>query len=71
MDQGGSFCGFEIDKLTAINYHAWKQMIEFVLAFRELDEVVFNIGSAEVGTEPVAPLKPLGLGIATGEGETV
>jgi hypothetical protein len=46
-------------------------MIEFVLAFRELDEVVFNIGSAEVGTEPVAPLKPLGLGIATGEGETV
>ena len=48
MDQGGSFGGFKIDKLTASNYHTWKQKIELVLAFRELNEVVFNIASTDV-----------------------
>jgi hypothetical protein len=35
----------KIDKLTAGNYHTWRQKIELVLAFCELDEVVFNTGS--------------------------
>jgi hypothetical protein len=48
MDQGGSFGGFKIDKLTASNYHTWKQKIELVLAFRELDEVVFNVESTNI-----------------------
>jgi hypothetical protein len=47
MDQGGSFGGFKIDKLTASNYDTWKQKIELVLAFRELDEVVFNVESTK------------------------
>jgi gag-polypeptide of LTR copia-type len=46
MDQGDSFGGFKIDKLTASNYYTWKQKIELVLAFPELDEIVFNIGSS-------------------------
>jgi hypothetical protein len=28
MDQGGRFGGFKFDKLTASNYHTWKQKIE-------------------------------------------
>jgi hypothetical protein len=31
MDQGDTFGGFKIDKLTASNYHTWKQKIELVL----------------------------------------
>jgi hypothetical protein len=54
MDQGGSFGGFKIEKLTASNYHTWKQKIELVLAFRELDEVVFNIGSTTVMLDAAA-----------------
>jgi coenzyme F420-reducing hydrogenase delta subunit len=54
MDQGGSFGGFKIDKLTASNYHTWKQKIELVLAFRELGEVVFNIGSTNVMLDAAA-----------------
>jgi hypothetical protein len=48
MDQGGSFGAFKIDKLTASNYHTWKQKIELVLAFRELDDVVFNVESTNI-----------------------
>jgi galactitol-specific phosphotransferase system IIB component len=40
--------------LTASNYHTWKQKIELVLAFRELDEVVFDIGSTNVMLDPAA-----------------
>jgi hypothetical protein len=40
--------GFKIDKLTASNYHTWKQKIELVLAFRELVEVVFNVESTNI-----------------------
>jgi hypothetical protein len=54
MDQGGSFGGFKIEQLTASNYHTWKQKIELVLAFRELDEVVFNIGSTNVMLDAAA-----------------
>jgi Reverse transcriptase (RNA-dependent DNA polymerase)/gag-polypeptide of LTR copia-type/Integrase core domain/GAG-pre-integrase domain len=54
MDQGGSFGGFKIDKLTSSNYHTWKQKIELVLAFRELDEVVFNIVSTNVMQDTAA-----------------
>jgi hypothetical protein len=28
MDQSGRFGGFKFDKLTASNYHTWKQKIE-------------------------------------------
>jgi coenzyme F420-reducing hydrogenase delta subunit len=54
MDQDGSFGGFKIEKLTASNYHTWKQKIELVLAFRELDEVGFNIGSTIVMVDAAA-----------------
>jgi hypothetical protein len=54
MDQGGIFGGFKIDKLTASDYHTWKQKIELVLAFRELDEVVFNVVSTNI-TPPPSP----------------
>jgi hypothetical protein len=54
MDQGGSFGGFMIDKLTASNYHTWKQKIELVLAFRELDEVVFNVKSTNISQDAAA-----------------
>jgi hypothetical protein len=55
MDQGGSFGGFKIYKLTASNYHTWKQKIELVLAFRELDEVVFNAPSPSSGKRMQRP----------------
>ena len=42
MDQGGSFGGFKIDKLTASNYHTWKQKIELVLAFRKRSRGAMN-----------------------------
>jgi hypothetical protein len=54
MDQGGSFGGFKIEKLTASNYLTWKQKIEQILAFRELHEVVFNIGSTNVMLDAAA-----------------
>jgi hypothetical protein len=54
IGQGVSFGGFKIDKLTARNYHTWKQKIELVLAFRELDEVVFNIVSTNVMQDAAA-----------------
>jgi hypothetical protein len=54
MDQGGSFGGFKIDKLTTGNYHTWRQNIELVLAFRELDEVVFNVESTNISQDAAA-----------------
>lgn len=32
--------GFKIEKLGDSNFHVWKQKVELVLAFRELDDVV-------------------------------
>jgi gag-polypeptide of LTR copia-type len=48
MDQGGNFGGFKFDKLISSNFHIWKQKIELVLAFRELDEVVYNVESTNI-----------------------
>lgn len=35
-----SLGGLKIEKLSDDNFHIWKQKVEFVLAFRELDDVV-------------------------------
>jgi hypothetical protein len=46
----GSGGGFKIDKLNDNNYHTGKQKIELVLAFRDLDEVVFETPSPDMGS---------------------
>jgi hypothetical protein len=40
--------GFKIDKLIDNNYHTWKQKIELLMAFRDLDEVVFEDPPADM-----------------------
>jgi hypothetical protein len=40
--------GFKIDKLYDNNYHTWKQKIKLLLAFRDLDEVVFEDPPADM-----------------------
>jgi hypothetical protein len=45
MESGG---GFKIDKLNDNNYHTWKQNIELLLAFRDLDEVMFEAPPADM-----------------------
>lgn len=36
--------GFKIEKLGDNNFHVWKQKVELVLAFRELDDVITDEG---------------------------
>jgi hypothetical protein len=43
-----SSVGFKIDKLSDNNYHTWKQKIELLLAFRDLDEVEFEDPPADM-----------------------
>jgi gag-polypeptide of LTR copia-type len=50
MDTGG----FKIDKLNDKNYHTWKQKIELLLAFRDLDEVVFGDPPPDMATDEEA-----------------
>lgn len=40
MDSTGSI--FKIEKLSDLNFHVWKQRVELVLAFRELDSHISN-----------------------------
>jgi hypothetical protein len=47
MDSSG---GLKIDKLNISNYHTWKQKIELLLAFRDLDDVVFGDPPSDTGT---------------------
>jgi gag-polypeptide of LTR copia-type len=47
MDTGG----FKIDKLNDKNYHTWKQKIELLLPFRDLDEVVFGDPPPDMATD--------------------
>ena len=32
--------GVGIEKLTELNYHVWKQKIDLVLTYREVDDVI-------------------------------
>jgi hypothetical protein len=40
--------GCKVDKLNDNNYHTWKQKIELLLAFRDLDDVVFEAPPADM-----------------------
>jgi hypothetical protein len=48
MESGG---GFKINKLNDNNYHTWKQKIELLLAFRDLDQVVFETPLADMESD--------------------
>jgi hypothetical protein len=47
MDTGG----FKINKLNDKNYRTWKQKIELLLAFRDLDEIVFGDPPPDMATD--------------------
>jgi gag-polypeptide of LTR copia-type len=51
MDTGG----FKCDKLIHKNYHTWKQKIELLLAFRDLDELVFGDPPPDMATDEEVP----------------
>ena len=38
--ESGSGGGIKIDKLMESNFHSWKQKVELVLAFRDVEDAI-------------------------------
>ena len=38
--ESGSGGGIKIDKLMETNFHSWKQKVELVLAFRDVEDAI-------------------------------
>lgn len=50
MESGAGM--FKIEKLSESNFHVWKQKVELILAFRELDDHIGDSASASPREDP-------------------
>lgn len=56
VDKLGGNRGIAIDKLCESNFHVWKQKINFILTYREVDHVISLPNTHREGTtEHISP----------------